>query len=55
MLKHEQLRIDATDLSPHVTLSRYPDSVFGIPDVTTACIVYEKAVTIFEFVTRKID
>lgn len=51
----EVLRIDAADLSPHVTISRYPDSVFGIPDVTTAKLIYEKAKRIFDFVANKID
>ena len=51
----EILRIDATDLSPHVTLSRYPDSVFGIPDLTTALIVFKKAARIVEFVSHKVD
>lgn len=51
----EVLRIDAADVSPHVTISRYPDSVFGIPDMTTAKLIYEKAKRIFDFVANKID
>lgn len=51
----ESLRIDAADLSPHVTVSRYPDSVFGIPDLTTAFIVHNKAERIYYFVLDKIN
>jgi HEPN domain-containing protein len=51
----ETLRLDATDLSPHVTLGRYPDSVFGIPDLTTAFIIYEKANRIYKLVLHKLN
>jgi HEPN domain-containing protein len=51
----EQIRLDAVDLSPHVTISRYPDTVFGMPDLTTAKIIFQKSEKIVNFVKQKIE
>lgn len=49
-----ELRLDATDLSPHVTISRYPDSIFATPSLDTAQIIYQKAEKIVVFVRSKL-
>lgn len=46
---------DAVDLTPYASESRYPDSRFVMPDVSTAKIDMEKAVKILEFVRQKIS
>jgi HEPN domain-containing protein len=51
----EILRSDAADLSPHVTISRYPDSIFGIPDYDTACVIFAKTEKIITFIKQKIE
>jgi HEPN domain-containing protein len=50
----KKLMDDAEDLSPHVTISRYPDSVFGIPDLETALFMLSKAENIVTFVKLKL-
>lgn len=49
----EALKPAAIDLDPFITSSRYPDTSFAIPDVTTATISYKQAESIFNFVRNK--
>ena len=43
------------DLDPHITYSRYPDSAFIMPDLTTATILFKQTEDAFNFVKNKID
>lgn len=45
---------DATDLNPHISVSRYPDSRFLMPDLTTAKILVRKSENFFLFIKDKI-
>ena len=50
-----ELEEAAGDLVPHITTSRYPDSCFIMPDLTTAEILLDKAQFIYDFVKQKIN
>lgn len=50
----KQLLEPASELTPHITASRYPDSAFCTPDQTTAIVLINKAEYIFNFVRLKI-
>jgi len=45
----------AVNLTPHVTVSRYPDNFTMIPDLTTAKLLYDEARSIVAFVHNKIS
>lgn len=44
----------AVNLTPHVTVSRYPDNFTMIPDLTTATILHNESRNIVTFVQNKI-
>ncbi len=46
---------DAADLNPHISVSRYPDSRFMMPDLTSAKILVRKSEKFFLFITDKIN
>jgi HEPN domain-containing protein len=46
---------EALDLNPYISGSRYPDSHFAIPDLTTATASIQKAEKILRFTIYKID
>lgn len=48
------LSIDAYDLNPFSTSTRYPDDAYLLPDATTAKICIGKAEKILEFVKQKV-
>lgn len=49
-----QLIESAAELTPHCSTSRYPDSAFCVPDVTTAIMLVKQAEQIYNFVLQKI-
>lgn len=46
--------IDAEDINPFSTSTRYPEDAFMYPDVDYAGLIIEKAYKIFDFVDMKI-
>lgn len=48
-----QLMKGANDLNPHITISRYPDSCFMIPDEITAKALVMRAEHIVYFIKNK--
>lgn len=45
----------AIDLSPHISVSPYPDSRLILPDLTTAKILVERSEIIYWFVKNRIS
>lgn len=43
------------DLDPHITFSRYPDTSFIMPDLTTATILFKQTEEAFNFVKNKMQ
>ncbi len=51
----EMLISHARDLNPHISISRYPDDRFMIPDLGAAQILVQKSEALYRFVKDKID
>lgn len=49
------LEIDAEDINPFSTSTRYPEDAFMYPDVDYAHVIIKKAKKIFDFVDMKIE
>ena len=43
------------DLDPHTTYSRYPDTAFLMPDITTTTILFNQTMDAFNFVKNKMQ
>ena len=50
----EQLIEYAESLNPHISASRYPDTCFIMPDLTTATILVKQAAHIYNFINLKL-
>ena len=50
----KRLAIDAYDLNPFSTSTRYPDDAYFLPDVATAKVCIKQAEKILEFVKQRI-